>query len=1038
MQRAILLLILGAIFICGLMAQDFYDIDQVNEIRLYFTQANWDQILDQLVVAGNEERLTGSAVINGIPFDSVGVRYKGNSSYNPNRAKNPLNIKLDYIIENQTLGPYGTIKLANGFMDPSLVREPLAYEIARKYFPAGRSNYAVVYVNDVLIGVYTNDQDVDDYFGEEHFFTGELTRIKGEITTMTPFSIWGYIDENPSSYANFYELDSGESMLPFIDFLFAFNNTPAELENVLNLDRHLWFLAFQNCFVNLDSPINNGRNYYIYEDINHRFNPVPWDLNECFGVFSNMQTMGNLTITQMQNLDPLANANNQLYPILNRVLTIPLYKRMYIAHMRTILTENITNGWYSTRAGQLQAICGSYVQSDPNYLFTYANFLANVNNSVTQTGPVPRQIPGITQLMTARMNYLNSHAAFQGIVPTLSNVAVSPQTPAHYGSATFNVTAANAAYAQLGIRQNIADKFEYHQMYDDGLHSDGAAGDGVFGVTVQLGYGDVQYYFWAESATQGAFLPVRAEFEFFELPLQLEPGELVINEIMARNATFADPFGEFDDWVEIYNPNDYPVDIGGMYMTDNHYGNGIAAWTQIPTYAPALTTIQPFGYLIVWFDEDMNQGPLHINDKLGGAADAVYLIDSDGSTVIDAYSWTAVTGLDFDNVSIGRMPDGGNTWQLFGAGYPNPSTPGTPNQGMTNSAPVVSNVSYSPIPAPAAVPITVSATVTDADNDLASVQILWGVTSIGQNTVTMTLQGGRYTGSIPAQTSGTVVKFAVRATDALNISTTSAIYNILIGYQIPTLYINEIMASNTATITDNYGDYEDWVEIYNPNDFPVNLAGFYFEDDHYEPGAVITDRISYAYPDSTTIPARGFKVIWFDEEPSEGILHIDRKISTSGDAVYLIAPDMLTVVDQKSWTATTGLLADLSYGRYPNGTNNWMLFGGGNPHPVTPGTSNSPTSSEDDLIPPARPALQIYPNPASDLIHFDVMNTKEAGVIKVYNLRGQMVRELPVLPSQKLVWDGSDRDGNRLGNGIFFCRLTSGKIRLTEKLVLLK
>ncbi len=129
-------------------------------------------------------------------------------------------------------------------------------------------------------------------------------------------------------------------------------------------------------------------------------------------------------------------------------------------------------------------------------------------------------------------------------------------------------------------------------------------------------------------------------------------GEILINEVMAKNASYADPNGQFDDWVELYNPNDYPVDIGGMYMTDNHYSSGISAWTQIPATTPALTTIPPHGYLIVWFDEDLDQGPLHINDKLSGAADAVYLIAADGQTVVDSYIWTEAQDLNVDDRSI--------------------------------------------------------------------------------------------------------------------------------------------------------------------------------------------------------------------------------------------------------------------------------------------------------------------------------------------------------------------------------------------------
>jgi spore coat protein CotH len=65
-------------------AQDFYDPDIVNTIQLTFTQSNWDQLLDNLHHAG-DGRLLGTATINGVTFDSVGVRYKGNSSYSANR-----------------------------------------------------------------------------------------------------------------------------------------------------------------------------------------------------------------------------------------------------------------------------------------------------------------------------------------------------------------------------------------------------------------------------------------------------------------------------------------------------------------------------------------------------------------------------------------------------------------------------------------------------------------------------------------------------------------------------------------------------------------------------------------------------------------------------------------------------------------------------------------------------------------------------------------------------------------------------------------
>ncbi|MFO7659796.1 MAG: lamin tail domain-containing protein [Candidatus Cloacimonadaceae bacterium] len=530
-------------------------------------------------------------------------------------------------------------------------------------------------------------------------------------------------------------------------------------------------------------------------------------------------------------------------------------------------------------------------------------------------------------------------------------------------------------------------------------------------------------------------LPAKAESEFLTIPVNLDPGELLINEIQAKNASYADPHGEFDDWVEIYNPNNYAIDLGGMYMTDNHYAQGVTAWTQIPTGFSALTTIPAYGFLIVWFDENLTQGPLHINTKLSGAADAVYLIDSDGFTVVDSYAWTEATGLNVDDVSIGRLPDGGSSWQLFGAGHPSPCTPGASNQGIINSAPVISNLQYTPYPATQNSVITISAQVTDPDNNLLSVQLLWGINNYTLNTVNMTMQGGVYTASLGPFALNSVIQFRIKATDTISAQTFSPIHNITIGFSAPVLYINEVMASNTTTITDNYGEYEDWIEIYNPNDFAVNLAGYYLVDNHYGDPAHSLIPISSAYPDSTTIPAYGFKIIWFDEEPYEGILHINTKLSATADAVYLIAPDMLHLVDNIAWTVATELSTDLSYGRYPDGSENWILFGNAYPHQVTPGTSNSSSANENDTNPPLLPGLAIYPNPMNSILNIAVKNSKVPAKVGIYNLKGQLVRELTVNPGVNAVWDGKDKSGLAIASGLYFMKTKlSGKV-FTRKFI---
>ena len=45
---------------------------------------------------------------------------------------------------------------------------------------------------------------------------------------------------------------------------------------------------------------------------------------------------------------------------------------------------------------------------------------------------------------------------------------------------------------------------------------------------------------------------------------------LFVNEFMADNDNIiADEYGQYDDWFEIYNAGPAPVDLGGMYLTDN-------------------------------------------------------------------------------------------------------------------------------------------------------------------------------------------------------------------------------------------------------------------------------------------------------------------------------------------------------------------------------------------------------------------------------------------------------------------------------------
>ncbi len=921
-------------------SQGFYDVDSVRTIEIIFAQSNWDYLLDSLYARDLDERLMGTVIIDGVQFDSVGIRYKGFSTYNPNRVKNPFNIKLDYIIEDQELEGYGTLKLANVWADPSFVREVLSYDIARKYMPACLANYANVYVNGTLIGLYVSVQDVDKYFMRTHFSgSDEGARFKGE-TNGSPgqlITIWGYFGQNSSSYENYYKLESDEGWDELIDFLDTLNNYTAVVESVLNVDRHLWMIAYDNLLVNLDAPINFAHNYYLYRDNSRRFNPIVWDLNMSFGGFGQIIGGSVLNTTQMQQLTPFLNQSNSYYPIINKFLSNASYKKKYVAHMKTIMAENFANGWYQTRALELQSIIAQHVQNDPNKFYSYTQFINNIASSVGST-------PGIVQLMAARINYLNGLADFMATAPTIANVDHTPTSVPSGSTATVTATVTNGTTVTLAYRDIANMPFVKITMFDDGGHGDGAAGDGVYGATVIAGARDIQYYIYAENTSAGAFMPVRAEFEYYTIDVTAHTGTgVVINEFMADNdAVQQDPAGEYDDWIELYNPTTSAIPLNGCYLSDNA---AIPDKWMFPD-----VTIEAGGYLIVWADEGEGQEGLHASFKLSKSGEAIVLSNPE-LAVIDQVAFGAQT----TNISTGRCPNGSGTFDVMA----------TPTFGAANDCPAINyevvinefmadNGTYQQDPAgeyedwielynpstTTAVPLAGCylsddpATPNkwmfpDVTIEAGGYLVIWADEDDGQEGVhagfKLSKSGEAVILSDPELNVIEQVSFGAQATDVSTgrcpngtgsfVATASP--TIAAVNDCPTVnygvVINEFMADNDAYQTDPAGEYEDWIELYNPTASAISLVGCFLSDNASLP-------TKWTFPE-VTIEAGGYLVIWADEDDGQEGLHAAFKLSKSGEAVVLSDPEQV-VIDQVTFGAQT---TNVSTGRCPNGTGAFVV-----------------------------------------------------------------------------------------------------------------
>ncbi len=501
---------------------NFYALDTIQRIEINFAQPNWDYRMDTARLGADGTLMAVSVLINGMAFDSVAVKYKGNSSYDSTYIKNPLNISLNDFKSQNYFG-ISTIKLSNAFADPSLIREVLSYDILGNYMDAPRANFAKLYINGRYIGLYTNTETINKTFCKKYFGSSKGVFVKANPTVtpspVTKCNLKFKPGLDSTAYFNFYEIKSTNGWNELVALTDTVTNQTANISSILDMDRVIWMLAFDNILVNLDSYMGVFcQNYYLYKDQNNRFNPIVWDLNMSLGGFpflgSGNTSTAQLSPTNMQQLSLTAHATDPYWPLINAVMANPSYKKMYMAHAKTIVNEMFTTNLYETKANTYRNLIDTAVLNDANKFFSYAQFQNAMTSSITIGSYT---VQGIKTLVAARTSFLNASASFNLVQPIIANTGTVGAVGTIGGMAVINTTVTNATSVFLKTRDNFFGKFVATQLFDDGAHNDGASGDGVYGNIVTLNSPNTEYYIYAENANAARFAPERAEHEFYTI-----------------------------------------------------------------------------------------------------------------------------------------------------------------------------------------------------------------------------------------------------------------------------------------------------------------------------------------------------------------------------------------------------------------------------------------------------------------------------------------------------------------------------------------
>lgn len=525
MNRKLFLTLLFASLLLSANAQDFYK-SGIQEVKLELPAQKWSDQLDSLKRANPEARIAGTVWLNGQRYDSVGIRYKGNSSYfrtsKQTLKKLPFNIKIDYKKKGQKFGEnYNSLKLSNAFLDPSFIRDPLSYELVRDYMPAPLCNFVKLSVNGEYYGLYVNTESIDLAFLKKHFgYTGgHLVKCdpdqwqkvrsqsgcpKGENASLM------YLNDSPGCYSAFYEVDDAAAWKYLINLTKTLKNNPAQIESVLHVDQALWMLAINNAMVNLDSYNGSlSHNYYLWFDSTGIAHPFIWDLNMSFGGWRRNMSFEEYTDEQLVKYQPLAEIDNARRPLISQLLKNPFYRKIYLAHLRTINNEWFKSGKLNQRAVAMMKEIDGAVQQDKQKLYAYEDFKNSLDKTMTDG---PDHIIGIRELMDKRTEYLSAHPLLNKAQPVLE----SPQHQLSGDQIILSVKAGNATNGFAYYRRDRMYAFSKTPLYDDGTHGDATAGDGVWSATVAAA--QVQHYYFAmENAEAAATLPEKASFVFFQV-----------------------------------------------------------------------------------------------------------------------------------------------------------------------------------------------------------------------------------------------------------------------------------------------------------------------------------------------------------------------------------------------------------------------------------------------------------------------------------------------------------------------------------------
>ena len=607
--------------------------------------------------------------------DDIGFRLRGNTSRDA--LKKSFKISFNTFVPGREFYGVDKLNLNGEHNDPSIVRSKLCWDFYNSVgMVSSRSAHTAVYINGSYYGLYISIEHIDDEFLDSSYndSSGNLWKCiwPADLT---------YRGENPEDYHPWidgvrpYELKTNEELYDYsklANLISVINNVPdnefsESLNSVIYVNEFLKYLAVNILMGSWDDYWYLKNNYYLYhEPVADKIHWIPYDYDNSFGIdwFNIEWSQSNpYTFAIMDGERPLA----------TRIMDNPGFRNLYTHFLEFYLGVYSLDTWEDDVLS-LRDIISPFAEQDlyrqMDYGFDSDDGLEDFLNSYDADHYSNQHVKrSLFEFRNMRIESLPSLLNYSPGPPMIYDYKILPSNPMAGESLTIEASVFDndgLTFVQVQYTPDGEPTTLYSLNFNPEIDTKIVEKSDRYNFTIStmptITSAEIRFIAM-DTNGEMSFHP---ESETINIQLGI-PSQIGVrlNEFMAiNNNVIMDEEGNYEDWVEIVNITNETIILDGFYLSDKV--DNLTKW-QFPNEN---IEIQPDEYLLVWTDNDDEDGPLHTSFELNGSGEFLVITASDGIEIIDSLSF----GPQPDDMSMGRDPDGTGEW-LFLA---------TPTPGLSN------------------------------------------------------------------------------------------------------------------------------------------------------------------------------------------------------------------------------------------------------------------------------------------------------------------------------------------------------------------